>query len=37
MCASKCAVKQVSDSLHISMHTSDNRVNARLHAPDVCM
>ena len=33
----KYAVSQVYDSLHIYMHTSDTRVTARLHAPDVCM
>ena len=33
----KGAVSQVSDSLHIYMHTSDTRVTARLLAPDVCM
>ena len=37
MCACKCAVSQVSDSLQNCMHTSDTRVTARLHAPDVCM
>ena len=37
MCAWKCAVRQLSVSLHIYMHTSDTRVTARLHAPDVCM
>ena len=31
-CAWKCAVSQLSDSLHISMHTSDTRVIARLRA-----
>ena len=37
MCAWKCAVSQLSDSLHIYMHTSDTRVTARLHALYVCM
>ena len=37
MCASKCAVNQLSDSLHIYMHTSVTRVTARLHAHDVCL
>ena len=37
MCAWKCAVSQLSNSLHIYMHTSDTRVTGRLHAPDVCM
>ena len=37
MCEWKCAVSQLSDSLHIYMHTSDTRVTARLHAPVVCM
>ena len=32
MCAWKCAVSQLSDSLHIYMHTSDTRVTARLRA-----
>ena len=36
MCAWKCAVSQLSDSLHIYMHTSHTRVTERLHAPDVC-
>ena len=31
-CAWKCAVSQLSDSLHIYMHTSDTRVIARLRA-----
>ena len=37
MCAWKCAVSQLSDSLHIYMHTSDTRVTSRLHALYVCM
>ena len=32
MCAWKCAVSQISDSLHIYMHTSDTRVIACLRA-----
>ena len=32
MCAWKCAVSQLSDSLHICMHTSDTQVTARLRA-----
>ena len=37
MCAWKCAVIQLSDFLHIYINTSDTRVTAHLHAPDVCM
>ena len=36
MCAWKCAVSQLSHSLHIYMHTSDTRVTARLHALCKC-
>ena len=32
MCAWNCAVSQLSDSLHIYMHTSDTQVTARLRA-----
>ena len=32
MCAWKCAVSQLSDSLHIYMHMSDTRATARLRA-----
>ena len=31
------SVSQLSDTLHIYMHTSDTPVAARLHAPDVCI
>ena len=37
MCAWKCAVSQLSYSLHIYIHTSDTPVTAHLHALDVCM
>ena len=33
----KCGVRQAYDSMHIYMHTSDTRVTAPKHAPDVCM
>ena len=37
MRAWKCAVSQLSDSVHIYLHKSDTCVTAHLHAPDVCM
>ena len=37
MCAWKCRVSQLPNSLHIYMHTSDTRVTVRFHAPDVCL
>ena len=33
----KCGVNQAYNSMHIYMHTSDSRVTACLHAPDVFM
>ena len=37
ICAWKCAVSQLSESLLIYMHTSDTWVTARLHALGACM